>query len=150
MKKDEIKTLLEMYFEGLTSLKEEQQLRDYFQSENIPKEWEMYQPFFRFFSEEQRTVQDKQALPIRDKASKRSLFRFYWRISIAVAACLFLFFGWKLTQNAHKNSWAYINGKKYTDIEQIRTEILKTLENFSDENENVYASQIEVLELFIE
>ena len=139
-----------MYFEGLTSLKEEQELRDYFQSENIPKEWKMYQPFFRFFSEEQAAMQDKQVFPHKDKVNKRGLSLFYWGINSAAVACLLLFFGLKFTQNTQKESWEYINGKKHTDIEQIRTEILKTLENFSDENQNVYTSQIEVLELFIE
>ncbi|MDR0546694.1 MAG: hypothetical protein LBG77_03800 [Dysgonamonadaceae bacterium] len=35
--------LIQKYFEGVTSLEEEERLRDYFQSEKVADEWKIYQ-----------------------------------------------------------------------------------------------------------
>jgi hypothetical protein len=42
----------------------------------------------------------------------------------------------------------YIDGKKYTDIELIQLETIKALDNFSEDNDDVYSSQVEALDLF--
>ncbi len=48
-----IKTILEKYWEGETSLEEEASLRAYFQQEEVPAELQVFQPMFRFFEQEQ-------------------------------------------------------------------------------------------------
>ena len=45
-----IKYLIEQYFEGETSLQEEQQLRTYFQQEEVAEELKEYQPLFQYFA----------------------------------------------------------------------------------------------------
>lgn len=45
-----IEQLLEKYFEGETSIAEEQVLKEYFNSENIAPHLEMHQPLFSYFS----------------------------------------------------------------------------------------------------
>jgi hypothetical protein len=134
--------LIEKYFEGQTTLEEEQALRDYFQQENIAEKWKIYQPIFQFFSSE-REPEFKTPIPV-----KRRMRPVLWFSATAAAACLFLLFSLKFTFNSH-TSMAYIDGKKYTDIALIQTEALKALENLSEANEDVYSSQIEALDLFL-
>ncbi|MDR3220294.1 MAG: hypothetical protein LBU22_15190 [Dysgonamonadaceae bacterium] len=150
-KDTEIGELIEKYFEGVTTLKEEQLLRDYFRKEDIPENRKQYQPIFHYFTMERETAQEETAQALHTgKSWKRNLLRF----SVAAAACLFLFFGLRFTFNTHRTlpgtSWAYVDGKKYTDIDLIRMETLKALENLSEENEEVYSSQIEALDFFLD
>jgi hypothetical protein len=144
----DIKILIDKYFEGLTSLDEEQKLRDYFQRENVPQEWEMYKPMFRYFTSERE--EKNQTFSSLQPKTKQILYR--WG-SVAAAACLLLFISLRFFLNTGETlpetSQAYIDGKKYTDIEHIRTETLKSLENLSEGSEDAYSSQIEALEIFI-
>ena len=165
MENGNIKILIEKYFEGLTSLDEEQELRDYFRRESVPQELEMYKPLFRYFVSERENnaviartqseaIQKEEwiASPqtARNDVHKASIF-LRWG-SIAAAACLLLFIGIRLFLTTGgtlpETSQAYIDGKKYTDIELIRTEALKSLENISEGSEDAYSSQIEALEIF--
>ena len=145
--KNQIETLIEKYFDGLTSLKEEEILRDYFQKSDISDELKMYAPLFQYLSSEREEIQKKENF-IRGNKTIR-LFR--W-VSIGAAACLFLFLGINFFQNNNhsimETSVAYIDGKKYTNIVQIQSEVLKALENLSDINKDIYSSQIETLEFF--
>lgn len=50
MESNNIEQLLEKYFEGETSIVEEQVLKDYFNSENITSHLEIYKPIFSYFS----------------------------------------------------------------------------------------------------
>jgi hypothetical protein len=149
---DGIEILIEKYFEGGTSLEEEQMLRDYFQGEDVLPEREMYKPMFRYFTYE-REVASKKCHPARLLSrveTKRILLR--WG-SIAAAACLLLIIGLRLFVNTGgawaETSQAYVDGKKYTDMELIRTETLRSMENLSEGSEDAYSSQIEALEIFI-
>lgn len=86
-----IKMLLDKYFEGNTSLWEEQYLRDYFSSKTIDKELVKYAPLFQYFKTE-RT----------EKVEKNNTFRFYKRNTfirslIGAAACILLILGFILT-----------------------------------------------------
>jgi hypothetical protein len=56
---NEIKELLDKYFEGETSLEEENRLRTYFTQENIPKALRPYQPLFQFFVAEREITLGK-------------------------------------------------------------------------------------------
>ncbi|MDR1527896.1 MAG: hypothetical protein LBS46_09565 [Dysgonamonadaceae bacterium] len=137
-----IRELIDKYLEGATSLKEEETLRDYFQGEKIPEEWKVYQAMFRYFIDERQKTETKRR-PLRSVR--------LWMPAVA-AACVALFFGLKFLSPApprlSARSLIYIDGKKYTDIELIQTETLRALENLSDNEDNVYSSQVEALDLF--
>jgi hypothetical protein len=60
MNTKEIEILLEKYFEGKTSIAEENALRRFFQSGNIPKHLQDYEPLFRFFTGEKEILADIQ------------------------------------------------------------------------------------------
>ena len=157
-----VKIWIEKYFEGLTSLDEEQKLRDYFRQENIPQELEMYKPLFQYFTSEREAIsQDchpspdadysvtNKRLPIKPAMTRRKILT--WA-SVAAAACLLLFVSLRLFINPGRTlpetSQAYIDGKIVTDIDLIRIEALKSLENLSEGSEDAYSSQIEALNFF--
>lgn len=54
-----IKKLLESYFEGSSSIAEEQALKDYFSSGEIAPELAKYKPLFSYYTEEQAQVFDQ-------------------------------------------------------------------------------------------
>jgi hypothetical protein len=48
-----IHTILEKYWEGESSLQEEAKLREFFNQDNVPKEFESVRPLFQYFKQEQ-------------------------------------------------------------------------------------------------
>jgi hypothetical protein len=147
--KTTIKSLIDKYFEGLTTLKEEQGLREYFRNDIIPTEWEIYRPMFRFFTLEREANETKSTL-LPEKKSRKIYLR--WA-SVAAAACVLLYVGLKFPFNGHQTqeiSRAYINGKAYTNLELIQSEALKGLISLSESNKAVLAVQIEALEFLSE
>ncbi|MEI7724288.1 MAG: hypothetical protein WCK09_04240 [Bacteroidota bacterium] len=52
MTTNEIEVLLERFFEGNTSLREEKVLRDFFNGQSVPDHLKLYQPLFTYFKEE--------------------------------------------------------------------------------------------------
>ena len=79
-----IENLLEKYENGETSLKEEQQLKDYFSQETVAPHLEMYKPMFNYFLVSQKEQFTKQ-LPLETKKA----FNFKW-LSVAAVAVLML------------------------------------------------------------
>ncbi|MDR2139428.1 MAG: hypothetical protein LBP50_07765 [Tannerella sp.] len=144
---DKFCRLTEKYFEGLTSLKEEQQLRSYYRRKKIAPELELYKPVFDYFNEE-RGVLEREVWISR----KSRVMKLFFPVT-AVAACALLIFALKrhdLRQSPGKDvkSLAYIHTQKITDIEIIGNETLNSLENLAEETANVYTLQIEALNLF--
>jgi hypothetical protein len=145
----EIADLIDKYFEGLTSLQEEQTLRDYFQGETIAEGLKMYQPMFQFFAAERAYSACLAETPPQN--GKRKAVRHWsrtWGLAAAASVLLLLSlpFAFKVHTTSPDTSLAYIDGKKYTDLVRIQTEALKALDNLSDEHEAVYSSQIDALD----
>lgn len=83
-----IQLLLEKYFEGETSLQEEKELQEYFNSEQVDASLEKYKPMFKYFQKAGLEEFTKKELSL-NKPKKRNLF---WKIGIA-ATFLSVFFG---------------------------------------------------------
>lgn len=81
-----IEELLEKYENGETSLKEEQQLKNYFSQETVAPHLEMYKPMFAYFlvNEKEQFTKD---VPLKTK----NYFEYSW-ISVAAVVVLFLGF----------------------------------------------------------
>ncbi len=139
---NDIDKLLEKYFEGATSLDEEQILRDYFLQTKIEERHKAYKPIFNFFSEEKRDISPK-------KKINPSLFK--W---IGIAASIALIAGiWSLFYIPNGNetkSLVYVDGKEITDARLINTEVLNSIDNITDINEEVLNAQIGILDSFTE
>lgn len=92
MESDKIETVLEKYFQGETSIAEENELRDYFSSSNVLPHLEQYKPMFDYFSQ---TAAQKFAPEIPLRSKKRTVA---W-LSIAASVIVLLGIG----------TFAYVN-----------------------------------------
>lgn len=75
-----IEQLLEKYFEGATTIAEEQTLKDYFKSENIAAHLEIHKPLFGYFS----LAKNEQANKTTALPAKKS----FTKVGIGIAASL--------------------------------------------------------------
>ena len=92
-----IDNILNKYFDGLTNLQEEAELRRYFHSGQISTAHEPYKALFQYLSQAQQAGNPK---PIQIPQPKRSR-RFYYAASVALLMGLGLVW---LLQNNHKTS----------------------------------------------
>ena len=83
MEKKEVKQLLQRYFEGASSEKEEDILKSYFKSEDVPKEFQEYKEFFNGISGLSKITDDNieneimdhiLELEVKDKTGYRRLY----------------------------------------------------------------------------
>ena len=133
---DNIEKLLERYDNGETSLKEEQQLRNYFSQNEVAPHLESYRLMFGYFANTKKEAFTKE-LPIHPK--KRS-FVYQW---IAVAAVAVIMFGVFLQFNDSNSS-----AKTYADLTEEEKEVYdQTKEAFAllSSKFNQGASNVSVL-----
>ncbi|PXY44234.1 hypothetical protein [Flavobacterium hydrophilum] len=69
MELNKIENILEKYFQGETSIAEENELKEYFSSPNVAQHLKQYQPIFGYFSQvkEQKMTQE---IPLQTKKRK--------------------------------------------------------------------------------
>ena len=86
MEFNKIEDILEKYFQGETTIAEENQLKEYFSSPNVAQHLKQYKPMFGYFSQvkEQKSTQ---TIPLKTK--KRNVA---W-LSIAASAVVLLGIG---------------------------------------------------------
>lgn len=86
MELNKIENILEKYFQGETSIAEENELKEYFSSLNVAQHLKQYQPIFGYFSQvkEQKSTQE---IPLKTK--KRNVA---W-LSIAASVVVLLGIG---------------------------------------------------------
>lgn len=66
MESDKIEILIEKYFQGNTSIAEENELRNYFSSVDVAQHLEQYRPLFGYFSQA-KEQEFRQAIPLQTK-----------------------------------------------------------------------------------
>jgi len=86
MELNKIEDILEKYFQGETTIAEENQLKEYFSSPNVAQHLEQYKPMFGYFSQ---VKQQKSTQNIPLKTKKRNVA---W-ISIAASVVILLSIG---------------------------------------------------------
>jgi hypothetical protein len=126
----ELEHLLEQYFEGRTSAAEEAILRRFFTSGDVPENLMMYKPLFVHFDNEIRKSHQK-------RPNKRKTFML-WISGVAACAAILagsFFLVSKQTRCPGKGDYVVINGRCYTDAETIRSTMLKTLHEVSEDDE---------------
>ena len=119
IKQDIVKKLLDKYFEGDTSLREEQYLRDYFSSKTVDKEFSKYTPLFRYFTTERK--EDS----VTNHFQSRTIIM---RTLIGAAACVLFVLGFILSPDrisviedefACVGTYVRIEGTCYNDIKLV-------------------------------
>lgn len=90
-----IETLIGLYFDGKTSLKEEQQLKTYFEQEDLPEELKAIKPLFSLANSKQEVLDDTfdekvlAQIEATPKTSKRITGHFlFWPMAAASLALL--------------------------------------------------------------
>ena len=114
----EIDNLLDKYFEGETTAEEEQILRDFFRSADVPERLADCKPLFAYFDTEIRKTQS-----IGNVQPKRRHL-FYW----AAAASVLLVVGiWQASMGLLRTNpcllssgYVVIDGRCYADMEKAR------------------------------
>ncbi|MEP6803027.1 MAG: hypothetical protein ABI892_00785 [Flavobacterium sp.] len=99
MEFNKIEDILEKYFQGETSIAEENELKEYFSSPDVAQHLEQYKPMFGYFSQvkEQKSTQE---IPLKTK--KRNVA---W-LSIAASAVVLLGIG----------TYFYVSEKNTTQV----------------------------------
>lgn len=90
MELDKIENILEKYFQGETSIAEENQLKEYFSSSDVAQHLEQYKPIFGYFSQvkQQKSTQEI-PLILKPQNKKRNVA---W-LSIAASVVVLLGIG---------------------------------------------------------
>jgi len=101
MKDENINALLEKYFEGTSSLQEENMLRHYFLFEDISEDLLPYKAIFQSFEKENKLIFDKfdESTIFKSKDSITLKNNSIW----AIAASIIILFGSLFLMKSHKN-----------------------------------------------
>jgi len=139
MELDKIEILLEKYFEGETSIAEENELKDYFSSPNVAPHLEQYQSLFGYFLEarEQKFAHE---VPLHSKKRKVA-----W-LSIAASVVVVLGIG-TFTYFNHENVKENQELGTYDDPEEAFAATQKALAMLSD-NVNVGVEGVQYLQVY--
>jgi hypothetical protein len=106
----EIEELLNRYFEGETSLQEEQTLKEYFlNADNVPAKWNYAKAMFTGFCSNKEATSHTVAVKKKGMPIKR--------IAAAAAVVALLSVSATLLIPKEKEIYCYVNGKPVTDYE---------------------------------
>lgn len=139
-----IEELLDRYFEGETSLEEEEQLRQYFRQNHVEKEFEIYTPIFNLLDKEREMLETV----VPPKKSKKHTLIYLWA---GVAASLLLVTIIRLGEqrtNSQSQSIVYVDGKQISDPNVINSQALLSIENIYSMDDDIINTQIAVLDSF--
>lgn len=132
IKIENIQKLLDKYFEGSTSCKEEQLLRKYFTSYNIPEDLKVYRPIFEYMDE-----QAKETSTAKKTSINHNIFLRYTWEAIAATVLLILGFTAYNSFNHSNNNYVIINGKKYTNVRLAQQQAQKAFDEVSFSKDDV-------------
>ena len=105
-----INKLLDLYFDGETTVAQEQELKQYFASDDIADEHKIYQPLFEAFANERQELYHENLPKIKPQPYyKRRLFVSIVSVA-AVAASVLLIFG--IFSEMQNSDFVVINGKR--------------------------------------
>lgn len=108
MELDKLEILLEKYFEGETSIAEENQLKDYFSSSNVAQHLQQYKPLFGYFSaSKQQEFTQELPLNSNNRAKKRTTTWLSIAASVVVllGAGTFAYFNYDTPQKENLGSF---------------------------------------------
>ena len=123
----EIGQLLDRYFDGFTTEGEEEQLRRYFATEDLPEEWQHLRPLFGYITCRRAIDGHSQSASHHSWIRRSGVRRTLWTVgslSVAAAAALVLVFRQPQVDNSLPlpitNSYAVVNGVHVDDPELVR------------------------------
>lgn len=121
-----IEALVESFFEGDTSCSEENELYDYFSSDDIPPALEQYRSFFRYVDRkmpEALTAASSTALPYPRRRRSVGAWISAAAVGLLVATAAIGFQKMRATDNRFAGSYIVRNGVRITDPKIIGPEL---------------------------
>lgn len=148
-----IEELINNYFEGETSASEEEELRTFFASSDVPPHLSDYKPLFAYIKQEREAMREETS-PVR-KNKRISL-----RLLSGVAAALLLILGIRGVYTTYETrycseNYVVINGRCYTDMKKVRDMALEALkevatpanEYFPDQSDHTLEKEVFEMQL---
>ncbi len=130
MNPESIKTLLEKYFDGETSIAEERELKRYFSQQKVDAELAKYRPLFLFLKEEKEAeMPQQQAVKLRPLPRPKLVGwrRFRSMAAAAATVAAFAVGGYLYQQNMTVEKGNPLFVDTYDDPEKAKAEIQKAL-----------------------
>ena len=147
MEQSRIRELLDLYFEGQTTLEQERAIKDFFATaQNIPADLVPYKAMFAAFDS---AALEHSATPIPEVAP-RSRFRMLigGLSAISAAACLLLgIFLWSEQRASEPSIICYVDGVEITDRDRAVAEAQRILSGVNSDVELAMAT-IEKMNIF--
>lgn len=137
MENKKTEELIDRFFEGLTSNREEKELYAFFAQENIPEYLQKYKPVFAYFETGIRDEKPVDFMKVSSQPKKKRIW-----IWSGIAASLLLVTGLRILHpedsehfNPYEGSYIIRKGVKISDPEIIRPEIERSLYRVSMQGE---------------
>jgi len=115
--------LIERYYDGLTSADEEKQLRSFLSQSTLPERYKPEQAIFGYFDGKKKKVQFSLRPTIR-----------WASVAAVILASVFIA---KLYLTEKQSDYAFIDGKKITNMSEIKSQALASLSDISAKNNEV-------------
>ncbi|MDR1098233.1 MAG: hypothetical protein LBL57_08880 [Tannerella sp.] len=150
MKEKQMEQLLERFFEGSTSNREERQLYDFFAGRDVPEHLLPYKPLFACFEALPEAFCEKES-PVR---RKRRVKWMLWPCAAAALLALVLLnpFGYgNKPRDPYEGSYIVCNGVRITDLDIIRPELeaaVREVLQLQEEAERLIAEILETENYF--
>lgn len=135
MESDRIEILVEKYFQGETTIAEENELKNYFSSSDVAQHLEQYQPLFGYFSQAKKQ-EFKQEIPLQSKKRNVAWLSIAASVVVLLGIGTFTYFNNNNVENQDLGS--------YDDPEVAFIETQKALALLS-ENVNVGIESVQII-----
>lgn len=140
MEFDRMEALLEKYFEGETSIAEENELKEYFSSSNVAPDFEQYRPLFGYFTEarEQKFTNNVSLISKKPKALWLSIAA---SVVVLIGVGAYTYFNSMETEKASKELGTYDDPEEAFEATQKALAMLST-------NVNVGVGGVQYLQVY--
>ena len=118
--------LIEKYYDGLTTGAEEKQLQQFLMRSDLPEKYNAEQAIFGYFDHK--------------KGKKHVRMLPYMRWAAVAAVLLLVVAGPQFFVSAHPSDFAYIDGRKVSDIREVKSHALASLGDISSSKDEVKES----------
>lgn len=127
MGENNIRGILEKYWEGETTLEEEKELRSYFASSQVSEEFAPYTPLFAYFDDEQHIQMEAEISQPKLQGGGR-IVNLKWAINVAASIAIFIAMYFVNKQISSKNNtFQYAYHDTYQTPEEALEEVKQAL-----------------------
>ena len=113
--------MIEKYYDGLTSVAEEKELRSFLSQPNLPEQYKVERDILGFFEEKKKKRKPTvQLIPFK-------------RWSSVAAVLIVGVFCIKFYMTAYPTNFVYVDGEKITDVSQVKQNALASLNDLSSD-----------------